>query len=95
MAKRASSRAFDITLTIIGRNGKEQEATVNPFRFQYARNLEGNQERHVLHFDGKLQLKVSTPELNEFLALRAEVMRELAAAFLAQLYAEAGRTLTN
>lgn len=91
MAKRANSQAFDISLTIVGRHNQEQTTIVNPFRFLYATDHEYNRELHLLHFDNRLQLRVTSAELDSFLTLRAEVMRELAAAFLAQLYTEIGR----
>lgn len=92
MAKRANNQAFDISLTIIGRHNREQAAIVNPFRFLYATSYEYNHDLHLLHFDNRLQLRVTTAELDSFLTLRSEVMRELAAAFLAQLYTEIGRS---
>lgn len=92
MAKRASSHAFDIALTVVGRHNKEQQVVVNPFRFLYATDHDYTPGLHLLHFDNRLRLRVTTAELTSFLACRADVMRELAAAFLAQLYAEIGRT---
>lgn len=92
MAKRANGQALDITLTVVVRHNREQNAIVNPFRFLYATDYEYCHGQHTLYFDNNLQLRVTTAELDSFLALRAEVMRELAAAFITQLYAEVGRT---